>query len=202
MKRLIGLFILCAALAGCVSAPPRPTYGDAFTGLYNQSAASVPADVPVRIQHPVGVILSDNVETYIDWMKRVDEAVHQAIPSSLINTVAEADANPNYISAQFLDMLKRHFPDAQVVRDFNGAVGSGKKAVVLLDLQPWIAGRSGETTTVDATLYFFDAQMNPVSKMSGHGEAVTPFPATSSMVQPSTDAAVRQMDARITALVH
>lgn len=107
------------ALAGCVSGPPLPTYGDAFKGLYNQSSATVPADVAIRIQHPVAIILSDNVELYIDWLKRTDEAIHRAIPDSLINTVGEADANPNYISAQFLDMLKRHFPEAQVVRDFN-----------------------------------------------------------------------------------
>ena len=80
------------ALAGCVSGPPLPTYGDAFKGLYNQSAAAVPADVAVRIQHPVAIILSDNVELYIDWLKRTDEAIHRAIPDSLINTVGEADA--------------------------------------------------------------------------------------------------------------
>lgn len=190
------------ALAGCVSGPPLPTYGDAFKGLYNQSVTTVPADVPVRVQHPFGIILSDNVELYIDWLKKTDEAVHRAIPDSLINTVAEADANPNYISAQFLDMLKRHFPETQVVRDFNAATSSGKKAVGLLDIQTVVGGRSGGKTTIDATLYFFDAHMNPVSKVSGHGEGTIPFPATTAMIQPSTDAAVQQMDAKIAALVH
>ena len=189
------------ALAGCVSGPPLPTYGDAFKGLYNQSAATVPADVAVRVQHPVAIILSDNVELYIDWLKRTDEAIHRAIPDSLINTVGEADANPNYISAQFLDMLKRHFPEAQVVRDFNAATSAGKKAVALLDIQAVVAGTTGGKTTVDAALYFFDAEMNPVSKVSGHGEGTIPFPATTAMVQPSTDAAVKQMDTKIAALV-
>ena len=61
---------------------------------------------------------------------------------------------------------------------------------------------TGATTSVDATFYIFDAQMNPVSKMSGHGEGTIPFPATTAQIQPSTDAAVRQLDAKITALVH
>ena len=202
LRRMAMALAALVALAGCVSGPPPPTYGDAFKGLYNQSAATVPADVPVRVQHPVGIILSDNVELYIDWLKRTDEAVHRAIPDSLINTVSEADANPNYISAQFLDMLKRHFPEAQVVRDFNAATNSGKKAVGLLDIQTVVGERSGSKTTVDATLYLFDAQMNPVSKASGHGEGTIPFPATTAMVQPGTDTAVKQMDAKIAALVH
>jgi hypothetical protein len=200
--RLTAAVMALVALAGCISGPPPPTYNDAFQGLYNQSAAAVPADVAIRMQHPVAIILSDNVELYIDWLKRSDEAVHRVIPESLINTVSEADANPNYISAQFLDMLKRHFPEAQVVRDFNAAASSGKKAVGLLDIQAVVGGRSGGKTTVDATLYLFDAQMNPVSKVSGHGDGTIPFPATTAMIQPSTDAAVRQMDAKITALVH
>ncbi|HWE72713.1 MAG TPA: hypothetical protein VG328_06090 [Stellaceae bacterium] len=203
MKRRVGLLALCMSLAGCGSGPPLPTYQSAFTNLYNAGdPASVPADAAVRVEHPVAIILSDNVEAYIDWLRRSDEAMHKVIPAALINTVGEADADPNYIAAHFLDMLKQHFPEAQVVKDFNAAVGSSKKAVLLLDIQAVVSGTSGGKTTVDATLYVFDAQMNPVSKMSGHGEGTVPFPATTAMVQPSTDAAVRQLDAKVAALAH
>ncbi len=199
---MVMAFVAPIVLGGCGSGPPLPTYKDAFAGLYNQSAASVPADVAIRVQHPVGIILSDNVEAYVAWVRKTDEYLGKVIPASLTNTVAEADFNPDYMAAQFLDLVKRHFPEAQVVHDFNAAVGSGKKAVCLIDIQAVIGGRTGATTTIDATLYFFDAQMNPVSKISGHGEGTIPFPATTAQVQPSTDAAVRQLDAKITALVH
>lgn len=202
MTRLIGLLALCALLSGCSFGPPEPPFTDAFAGLYSQSAATVPADVPTTVQHPVGIILSDNVEAYIRWLGKSDEAVHQAIPANLINTVAENDANPNYISGRFLDMLKRHFPEAQVVHDFNAAVSSGKKAVVLLDIQTVLPCCTGQKVILDATTYFFDAQMNPVSKMSGHADFTIGFPATSPHLQELTDAAVAQIDAKITALVH
>lgn len=188
------------ALAGC-GGVPLPTYNDAFKGLYNQSAAAVPADVAVPIQHPIGIILSDNVEAYVGWERRSAEYWRSVVPASLTNTVGEADGDPNYIAARFLEMLKRHFPEAEVIRDFPSAIASGKKAVVVLDIQVVAAGRSGQLTTVDATTYFFDSRLNPVSKMSGHGEAVAPFPLTTAMIQPTTDAAVRQVDAKITALV-
>lgn len=202
MKTIIAIGIAAFVLAGCGSGPPLPPYSDAFKGLYNQSSTSVPADVSIRLQHPVGIILSDNVEVYIAWVKKSNEYWGTIIPASLTNDVALADANPNYVAAQFLDMLKRHFPNAQVVRDFNEAVGSGKKAVCLVDIRTVPGGTSGHTTTVDATLYFFDTKMDAISKMSGHGEAVVPYPATSERIQPSTDAAVQQLDGKLSALLH
>lgn len=193
---LVGL-----VLGGCAgSGPPLPTYDDAFKGVYNQSAATVPADVPVRVQHPVGIILSDNVEAYIGWVKKSKEYWASVVPASLTNDVAIADGDPDYIASHVLTMLKRHFPEAQVVKDFNGAVGTGKKAVLLIDIRT-VPGLGGQTTTIDATAYFFDASMTPVSKMSGHGATAVPFVATSSQIQPTTDAAVGQLDAKITALV-
>ncbi len=202
MQKIIALCFTALILVGCGSGPPLPPYNDAFKGLYNQSGTAVPADVAIQIQRPVGVILSDNVETYIAWVKKSNEYWGTIIPASLTNDVALADANPNYVAAQFLDMLKRHFPEAQVVRDFNEAVGSGKKAVCLVDIRTVPGGTSGHTTTVDATLYFFNARMDPVSKISGHGEAVVPYPATTERIQPTTDAAVQQLDAKLSAFVH
>lgn len=201
MKRFVVSCLVGLALSGCVgSGPPLPTYDDAFKGVYNQSAAAVPADVPVRVQHPVGIILSDNVEAYIGWVKKSKEYWASVVPASLTNDVAIADGDPDYIASQFLTMLKRHFPEAQVVKDFNTAVGTRKKAVLLLDIRT-VPGISGQTTTVDATAYVFDAGMTPVSKLSGHGGTVVPFPATSSQIQPTTDAAVRDLDAKLSALV-
>ena len=99
-------------------------------------------------------------------------------------------------------MLKQHFPNSEVVHDFQQAVASGKKAVCLLDIQPTIGAGSFHTTMIDATIYFFDTRMNPVSKMSGHGEANIPYPATTTRVQELTDAALQQLDAKLTTLAH
>jgi hypothetical protein len=201
MRTFVVSCLVVLALSGCAgSGPPLPTYDDAFKGLYNQSAATVPADVPVRVQHPVGIILSDNVEAYIGWVKKSKEYWASVVPASLTNNVAIADSDPDYIASQFLTMLKRHFPEAQVVKDFNAAVGTGKKAVLLVDIRT-VPGIGGQTTTVDATAYVFDAGMTPVSKMSAHAATALPFMGGSSQIQPTTDAAVQQLDAKITALV-
>lgn len=201
MRTFVVSCLVALALGGCAgSGPPLPTYDDAFKGLYNQSAATVPADVPIRVQHPVGIILSDNVEAYIGWVKKSKEYWASVVPASLTNDVAIADGDPDYIAAQFLAMLKRHFPEAQVVKDFNGAVGTGKKAVFLVDIRT-VPGLGGQTTTIDATAYVFDAGMTPVSKMSAHAATAVPFAGGSSKIQPTTDAAVQQLDAKLTALV-
>lgn len=202
MAKWLAVCLTTITLAACGAGPTLPPYDDAFKGIYRQSSATVPGDVPVTVRPPVGIILSDNVETYINWVKQSNAYWGKVIPASLTNEVAIADSNPNYIAAQVLDMLKRHFPDAQVVKDFNEAVASGKHAVCLVDIRAIHGASSFKTTTIDIVAYFFDASMNPVSKMSGHGEAVVPYPATTARVQPSTDAAVQQLDAKIRTLVH
>jgi hypothetical protein len=200
--RSLALLALSVVLAGCGAGPPPPVYSDAFKGIYNQSATSVPADVSVKVQPPVGVILSDNVEAYFAFIQKSNEYWGTIIPASLTNTVAMSDSDPRYISQHVLDMLKRHYLTATLVHDFKEAVGTGKKAVFLVDIKAVIGQGSFKTTTVDISVYAFDAKMNPVSVVSGHGEGVIPYPATEMRVQSSTDTAIQQLDGKITALIH
>ena len=203
MKRLIGLSILCAALAACAG-PPPPTYNtDPFKGIYQQSAAAVPADVPMTMHHPVGIILSDNFELWLGAVKTADEYWSARVPSALTNTVVQADANPTFLASRVLEALKRRFPEAAVVKDFQQAVASGKKGVVLVDVIPKIMDAYGDRTTkFDISYYFFDANMNPVAKISGHGEEYRPIGAADAGIQYSVDQALAQLDQKMIALVH
>lgn len=200
--KLIAVFGVVSTLVACTG-PPPPTYSsDAFKGLYNQSSTSVPADVPVSVQQPVGIIFSDNVETYFGFIKDATEYWAQRIPSSLTNNVVIADTDPRYFGGKVLSMLKSHFPSSAVVKDFNEAVASGKKAVIVVDLRVKAMEPYGDRTTkYDIDLYFFDVRMNPVSKLSGHGEYHVPFASATGGAQISIDAAVAQLDAKIGALV-
>ena len=70
-------------LSGCGSGPPPPAYKDAFTNLYRGTAtASVPADAPVTITQPVGIIFSDNVEAYFGWVNAQNEYWGKIVPAS------------------------------------------------------------------------------------------------------------------------
>jgi hypothetical protein len=201
-RKLIAVLGAVATLTACAG-PPPPTYSsDAFKGIYNQSSASVPADVPISVQQPVGIIFSDNVETYFGYIKDATEYWAQRIPSSLTNNVVIADTDPRYFGGKVLAMLKGHFPDSTVVKDFNEAVASGKKAVIVIDLRVKAMEPYGDRTTkYDIDAYFFDARMNPVSKLSGHGEYHVPYASASGGAQISIDAAVAQLDAKIGALL-
>ena len=201
MKRIVAPLGIVLTLAGCGSGPPPPVYGDAFKGLYNRSAASVPADVSVTLQHPVGIILNDNVEVYFQWVKSQREYWAGVVPASLTNDIANADADPAFVSGRVLEMLKRHFPEAQAVKDFPAAVAAGKKAVVLVDILPRIMTPGERTTKFDIVYYFFDSKMNPVSKMSGHGEQYRPFGAADGGIQYTVDPALAELDRKIASLL-
>ena len=67
--RCAALIALSWALASHAAGPPAPAWGDAFKGLYNQSAAAVPVDAPVTVQEPLAIIFSDNIELWFQWVK-------------------------------------------------------------------------------------------------------------------------------------
>jgi hypothetical protein len=202
MRRLFVLVSLCVALAGCAG-PPPPTFNtDAFKGVYNQNSASVPADVPVRVQHPVGIILSDNFEIWFKSIKEANDYWGARVPSSLTNTAVIADFDPNFLAGRVLQNLKQHFPEAQEIKDFQTAAASGKKMVVLVDIAPQIGQRTPVTNKLDIIYYFFDTQMNPVSKITGHGEHYVPFASMTGYFQEIVDQALAQLDQKMSTLVH
>ena len=190
-------------LASCAgSGPPQPTYGDAFTGLYNQSSTAVPADAPVTVRQPVAIIFSNNVEKWFRFVKDNNAYWASVVPSSLTNTAAVADADPNFVGGRVLEMLKRRFPNSEYVNDFGKAVASGKRSAVLVDVNARAAEPGDRTTRIDVALFFFDAQMNPVSRLNGHGEYHAAFGSMTGGIQPSVDAALAELDGKMNRLVH
>jgi hypothetical protein len=57
------------------------------------------------------------------------------------------------------------------------------------------------TTRVDIDAYFFDAKMDPASKLRGHGETHVPYASMDGRIQQSIDAALAQLDGKIRATV-
>jgi hypothetical protein len=204
LRNPIALIALGLTLAGCAaSAPQLPPYVDAFTGIYNQSSAAVPADVPVAVRQPVGIIFSDNFEHYIAFARQTDAYWTSVVPTALTNNVARADTDPNYLGGRILAMLKGHYPSSEVVNDFQRATASGKRAVCLVDLRVKPMEPYGDRTTkVDLIVYIFDANMNPVSRVSGHGERYVPFGSGDAGFQVAIDAAVAELNTRLTTLTH
>ncbi len=199
MKRMIAALALSLTLAACAGAGPAPVYADPFQGLLNQSSSTVPIDRPITVQQPIGLIFSNNVETWFRYVSKGQESAKAW--GSLTNYVVVADVDPHFVASRVVAMLKVHYPNIELVQDFNEAIATGKKSICLVDMQPVSGGVSGGTTTVDITAFFFDAKMQPVTKMSGHGSGVVPYPAWDIRLQPSTDAAVAQLDQKISALV-
>ena len=171
---------------------------DAFKGIYNQSSAGVPANVPVTMTPPVGVIFSENVETYMAYIKTNSEYWAARVPASLTNTVAVADNDPVYFAGRTLDLLKSRFPTATKVHDFNEAVSTGKKSVILVDIKYMPMQPHGDRTTrVELDFYFFNSAMTPVSKISGQGSYRTSVGTFEMGVQKSIDQALAEIQAKM-----
>ena len=166
IRKLMALAGLVVALEACAG-PPPPTYSaDAFKGIFNQNSASVPANAPATMTPPVGIIFSENVETYLGYIKNAGEYWDSVVPTSLKNHVVYADADPTYFAGQVLAMLKARFPSATVIHDFNAAVSSSKKSVVLIDLHTKTMKPYGDRTTQDRRRRLF--------LQRAHGSGVAP----------------------------
>lgn len=196
MQRTFVIAVIALSLGGCIS--PPPPYTDPFEGLLNQTSESVPVDAPVSVQQPIGLILSNNIESYFQNAKK-DEALFKSF-GPLTNTVALADQDPKFVAGRMLSMLRAFYPDIEIIHDFNQA--KRKKAVCLIDIQTIVGRSSFQKTTVDISAFFFDQNMKPVSRIVAHGEGTVPFPATDMRLQPSFDAAIQQLRQKFSTLLH
>jgi hypothetical protein len=187
---------LCLLLGGC--GPSAPLYGDPFTRLVNQNSTAVPIDHRVKVEQPLGIIFSDNVELYLKYTKQGEDLLHSFGP--LTNTVAAADIDPKFIAGRVLSMLKERYPDIELLHDFNEALDKGKKSVCLVDIQVVIGKSSGRTTTVDVSTFFFDSSMIPQSRLKGHGSGTIPYPAFDTQVQSSTEQALSELKGKLDTL--
>lgn len=200
--RLSALAALALLLAACTGPPPPVYSADAFKGIYNQPSSSVPSNVPAAATPPVGVIFSDNVERYLGYIKKSGEYWDSVVPSSLKNNVVYADADPTYFAGRLLGMLKARYPSAAKINDFNEAVKAGKRSVILIDILPKMMEPYGDRTTrIDIDAYVFNAAMNPVTRLSGHGEWKVPFASADAGVQKAIDQALAELDGKLGALV-
>ena len=191
-----------ALLAAACSGPPPPKMVDAFTGVYNGSSAAVPADAPVTVQAPVGLIFSENFEAHIGAVKDSREYWGKVVPASLTNTAVMADTDPLYLSGKVLEMLKRRFPDATPIHDFNEAVQQRKRAVILVDLRiKYMEPYGDRTQKIDIDLYFFNSAMNPVSRMNGHAEFKVPYASMDVGMQRMITQITAELDGKMNSLV-
>jgi hypothetical protein len=102
-----------------------------------------------------------------------------------------------------LAMLKARFPTASVVHDFNEATAARDKSVVLIDLHfKGMEPYGDRTTKVDVDAYFFNSNMDPVSRLSGHGEYKVPFASADAGIQKSIDQALGELNGKMATFVH
>lgn len=200
-RTLLATLGLVLTLGACTG-PPPPAHHDAFQGIYNASAAAVPVGAPRQVAQPVGVIFNDNYEKWFKFIADSNAYWRSVVPANLTNTVVEADTNPNYLGGRTLEMLKRRFPSAEIVKDFEDATRKGKRSVILMDVRARPMQPYGDRTTymgIDA--YFFDSNMNPVSKLTGDGSHNVQMMAGHAGFQISIDQALQELEGKIAAAV-
>jgi hypothetical protein len=201
ISRLTALAALAVLAAGCTG-PPPPKMVDAFKDVYNGSSAAVPVDAPATVQVPVGLIFSENFEAHIGAVKDANEYWGKIVPASLTNTVVIADTDPIYVSGKVLELLKRRFPSATPIHDFNDAVQKGMRSVILVDLRmKYMEPYGDRTQKMDIDLYFFGVGLRPVSRLNGHAQYKVPYASMDTGMQRMVNQVIGELDGKMATLV-
>lgn len=197
---LIAALALCAGAALASCGVPPPPYQDPLAGLLNQSSATIPVDAPVTIEQPVAAVMSGNVETYLKYAVHVQQDIRDCI--GCIKGPALQDVEPKALAARIVGAIKARFPDVKLVDDLNEALRMGAKTVCVIDLQATMGDHSGATTHAEITAIFLNREMRPISRITGHGSFVIPFPSTlTAHLQEVVADALKELDAKFATLL-
>jgi len=192
-SRMTAVLGLAIAMTACAPIEP-PRYVDPLAKLHNVPASSVPRDVPVKLQEPIGLVVSENGELFLDYAAAGEKGLRSMV---LVNETASKDLDPKYVINQVVGLLKRRYPRIELVDDLASARKTGKKGTILVDIQTAIGQYTGQTTTVQLTLILFDAVQTPISRVTGTGQGVLGYPAFDARVKQASDAALQQLDTKL-----
>ncbi len=190
-KRLtqLAVVLLCFAVGSCVSEPPK--YDDAALGA--APAASSSGRIPPS-GSKVGLVINGNTEKSLEDAQKGDSTL-KSMP--LVNTSAVKDIDPTYYHARILAALKRRYPSIAVSDSVSASTAAGNTYTAVLDVRTRFGKVSGDKTSIDITVAFFDKSKRPVSRIIASGTGVIPYPAWDVGMQRAADQAVEQLAAQL-----
>lgn len=187
----VGLVMLIAATVGVGCTPHEPPkYDDSALGAGRTLSATGTPPAANRL----GLVINDNTERSIADSRQIKDNLGNYI---IVNTSAQQDIDPTYLHARLLAALKRRYATVEVARDLAGSVAAGNGATVVVDVRTRPGRVSGDRSTVEINLVFYDRTRRPVARVSATGAGIIPYPAWDYGLQRAADDAVQQIAARL-----
>ena len=113
------------------------------------------------------------------------------------NKMAEKDITPDLLVARVIALLKARQPDLELVDDLNAVRARGKKSAAVVDVRGVLGQRSGDRNLIDLAVVFFDERLQPISRVTGQGVSVIPYPAFDPGVTQAATQALQQLDGKL-----
>ena len=155
---------LAAILVGC--GPQAPVYQDALADLGRTRTDDVPPDVPVTAGPTQAVTFGSNVEAFLKYH---DDGLKYGAAWGAGQKIL-AEGNPQVLVDGGISILRRRYPTIKSVDDLASAQKQKAATTFVLDIRTKHGTWPGDKTTMDLIVIAFDAQMKPISRLTGHGE--------------------------------
>lgn len=185
------------ALASCNYDLP---YQDPLAKLTNVPAASVPLDVPVRVEQPVALVPSENsaatIQATQEWMET------HPLTQALVPTQIWAEGDPQTMLNAVVAVLRRHYPKLVLVEDLATARQRGMRTTLVLDIQVHHLVTAFDTNSVTILLIAMDATQRPVSRLVARGTSGTNYGSMDPHFDQAVIRAVQDFDAKVGQLLN
>jgi len=195
--RVAGALAFPLVLAGCIT-PDPPKYDDALAGLSSSVAANAPVGARASVRGPAALVVSENTEKMLESHETVEKGLRAQL---LVNESAAQSRDPTHLVNKIVALVKTRVPNIELVDDLATASRRGKKSTIVVDLRSELGKLSGQRTNVAVTLVFMDERQRPVSRITGQGSAVIPYPAFSFGFQEAADQALQDLAAKMDAVL-
>jgi hypothetical protein len=167
--RIVALFALVAALAGC-AVPGAPRYSDVPDGPFR--ASGVTSSVALKHTQTVGVIFTENTVANLAYMARYNATAQDGLAAKLTDSrITEAYVNssdPELAINWFAASLEKQFATVDFYENLDDVLAARPDVIVLLDTRNKLVTERSSDVQASISAEFFDGDFKFIGKAEGN----------------------------------
>lgn len=166
--RIVALFALVAALAGC-AIPGAPRYSDVQDAQFR--AAGPASTVSLNRQQTVGVIFTENTVANLAYMERYNATAQDGVVAKLTDSrISQAYVNssdPELAINWFAESLEKRFATVDFYENLDDVLAARPDVIVLLDTRSKLITERSADVQASIVAEFFDSDFKFIGKAEG-----------------------------------
>ncbi len=191
VRRFARLCFICVAAAAGVSAciATAPQYSESVS-----LQETVQTNSPYK-SLSLGLVMSENARKSVAY--QTERRRQQEMAAGFRASQYSADQDPNYVTDQLTQLLKKRFKTVIEIPGIADAKTHNLDMTLVLDLRVKLGEMTGQTTSVYLAGIFADPAGGAIETLAGEGTSAVPYPAFIPRFKDAANAALRQFTTKL-----